>query len=244
MQWFKHDTDAITDAKIKKLIMRYGADGYAIYFHCIELIAGSVSEHNITFELEHDAEIIADNLKIQGTSDTSAVDRVNQIMRYIVSLGLFEENNGHIFCFKILKRLDTSMTSNPKMREIITSAKKSHDTIMINHDGIMQEEKRREEKRIDNKDTRETPDKPAKRATFQKPSLDDVKSYCQERNNKVDPSKFLAYYESNGWKVGRNPMKDWRAAVRTWEANGYDSKHGYSKPLPVQTRTAFLDMED
>ena len=244
MQWFKHDTDAITDAKIKKLIMRFGADGYAIYFHCIELIAGSVSEHNITFELEHDAEIIADNLKIQGTSDTSAVDRVNQIMRYIVSLGLFEENNGHIFCFKILKRLDTSMTSNPKMREIITSAKKSHDTIMINHDGIMQEEKRREEKRIDNKDTRETPDKPAKRATFQKPSLDDVKAYCQERKNKVDPAKFLAYYDSNGWKVGRNAMKDWRAAVRTWEGNGYDSKPSYSKPLPIHTQTKMLDLED
>ena len=54
----------------------------------------------------------------------------------------------------------------------------------------------------------ETPDKPAKRASFQKPSLDDVKAYCKERNNKVDPSKFLAYYESNGWKVGRNAMKD------------------------------------
>jgi hypothetical protein len=94
------------------------------------------------------------------------------------------------------------------------------------------------------KDKEETPDKPAKRASFQKPSLDEVKAYCQERKNKVDPAKFLAYYDSNGWKVGRNAMKDWRAAVRTWEGNGYDSKQSYSKPLPVQTRTAFLDMED
>ena len=94
------------------------------------------------------------------------------------------------------------------------------------------------------KDKEDAPDKPAKRVTFQKPSLDDVKAYCQERNNKVDPSKFVAYYESNGWKVGRNAMKDWRAAVRTWEGNGYDQKPGYSKPLPVQTRTTFLDMED
>ena len=104
MQWFKHDADASSDAKIKKLVMRYGADGYAIYFHCIELIVGNLSEQNITFELEHDAEIIADNLKIQGTSDTSPVDRVNQIMRFIVGLGLFEESNGHITCYKILKK--------------------------------------------------------------------------------------------------------------------------------------------
>lgn len=248
MQWFKHDTDAATDAKIRKLIMRYGTDGYAIYFHCIELIVGNVSEHNITFELEHDAEIIADNLKIQGTSDTSPVDRVNQIMKYIVSLGLFEESKGRIFCYKILKRLDSSMTSSTKMRGIITRAKQSHDKVMISHDSVMQEEKRIEEKRIEQKRTEEkreeTPDKPAKRASFQKPSLDDVKSYCLERKNKVDPNKWLSYYESNGWKVGRNPMKDWRAAVRTWESNGYDQKPGYSKPLPVQTRTTFLDMED
>ncbi|NCB47446.1 helix-turn-helix domain-containing protein [bacterium] len=85
---------------------------------------------------------------------------------------------------------------------------------------------------------------PAKRASFQKPSLDDVKAYCIERKNKVDPAKFMSYYESNGWKVGRNPMKDWRAAVRTWEGNGYDQKPSYSKPLPIQTRTTFLDMED
>ena len=97
MQWFKHDTDASTDARIKKLILRYGPTGYAVYFHCLELIAGDISESNITFELEHDAEIIADDLKVQGTAQTSAVDLVNIIMRYIVELGLFEEQNSHIF---------------------------------------------------------------------------------------------------------------------------------------------------
>jgi hypothetical protein len=40
----------------------------------------------------------------------------------------------------------------------------------------------------------------------------------------VDPERFFAYYESNGWKVGRNAMKDWRAAVRTWERNSFSSK--------------------
>ena len=88
---------------------------------------------------------------------------------------------------------------------------------------------------------RETPDKPA-RVRFSKPSLDEVTAYCQERGNKVVPTKFLAYYDSNGWKVGKNPMKDWKAAVRTWEGNGYDAKQGNSKPLPVQTRTTFLDI--
>lgn len=52
---------------------------------------------------------------------------------------------------------------------------------------------------------------------FQKPSLSEVAQYCRERANKVDPEQFYNFYESNGWKVGKNPMKDWHAAVRTWE---------------------------
>jgi hypothetical protein len=54
---------------------------------------------------------------------------------------------------------------------------------------------------------------------FVRPTIEEVGEYCRERGSKVDPSKFFAYYESNGWRVGRNPMKDWRAAVRTWESN-------------------------
>lgn len=52
---------------------------------------------------------------------------------------------------------------------------------------------------------------------FVRPSEEEVRAYCIERKNNVDPEQFIAFYESNGWKVGRNPMKDWKAAVRTWE---------------------------
>lgn len=54
---------------------------------------------------------------------------------------------------------------------------------------------------------------------FVKPQVAEVDAYCKERNNGVDAEKFCSYYEANGWKVGRNPMKDWKAAVRTWERN-------------------------
>lgn len=52
---------------------------------------------------------------------------------------------------------------------------------------------------------------------FQKPSLDDIRAYCISRANNVDPEQFFNFYESKGWMVGKTPMKDWRAAVRTWE---------------------------
>jgi len=53
------------------------------------------------------------------------------------------------------------------------------------------------------------------------PTLSEVSQYCAERNNNVDSAKWFDYYSSNGWRVGRNPMRDWKAAVRTWEKNSY-----------------------
>jgi hypothetical protein len=153
MVWFKHDSNASFDPKLKKLILRYGPEGYAIYFHCLELIASDVKETNITFELNHDAEIIADNLKIKGNSNISAIDKVNTIMEYIIELDLFEESQDHIFCFKLLKRMDQSMTGSSKMRKLITAAKEKNGFVMINHDDVMiyhdDVMNRREEKRTD-----------------------------------------------------------------------------------------------
>lgn len=61
-----------------------------------------------------------------------------------------------------------------------------------------------------------------KRKRFEKPTLSQITQYCLERNNNVNAEQFYDYYESNGWKVGKNSMKDWKACVRTWERNGYD----------------------
>jgi DNA-binding transcriptional MerR regulator len=55
------------------------------------------------------------------------------------------------------------------------------------------------------------------RMIFIVPSLEEVSAYCQERNNNVDSQKFYNFYESKGWMVGKNKMKDWKASVRTWE---------------------------
>lgn len=52
---------------------------------------------------------------------------------------------------------------------------------------------------------------------FTPPSVDEVRAYCQERRNGVDPQAFVDFYTSKGWMVGKNKMKDWRAAVRNWE---------------------------
>ena len=67
-----------------------------------------------------------------------------------------------------------------------------------------------------------------KRKRFEKPTISDIEQYCIERNNNVNAEQFFDYYESNGWRVGKNSMKDWKAAVRTWERSEY-RKHNYKK---------------
>lgn len=60
--------------------------------------------------------------------------------------------------------------------------------------------------------------------SFKKPTLEEVESYCEERKNNINAQKFIDYYESNGWKVGRASMKDWKACIRTWEQRNKEKK--------------------
>lgn len=57
-----------------------------------------------------------------------------------------------------------------------------------------------------------------KEERFRKPTVSEVKAYCEERRNTIDAQAFVDFYDSKGWKVGNTPMRDWKAAVRTWEA--------------------------
>lgn len=81
------------------------------------------------------------------------------------------------------------------------------------------------------------------RPRFVPPSVDDIRNYCLERNNNVDPEAFFDYYTSNGWVVGKNTkMKDWRAAVRNWERHEAEFKRTGTAQAPKQGGNVFLDM--
>ena len=69
---------------------------------------------------------------------------------------------------------------------------------------------------------------------FSPPSVEEVTAYVDEKQYNVDPESFIAFYESNGWKVGKNPMKDWKAAVRTWHG-----RHKEETKTPKQLQDEF-----
>ena len=136
MKWFKHDSDANRDEKLQNVLLDYGLEGYGLYWYCLELITYDVDQYNLTFDLRHDARIIARNV---GSTEK----RVEEMMKYFIEIGLFECSQGHITCLKLLKRLDQSMTSKSAYRAAINTAKeqlkleklinptpKGHDRVM------------------------------------------------------------------------------------------------------------------
>mgnify|MGYP000725150182 FL=1 len=77
---------------------------------------------------------------------------------------------------------------------------------------------------------------------FIPPTVDEVAAYCQERGNSLDPDAFVDFYASKGWMVGKNPMKDWKAAVRTWErSEGRGTSGAGNRVQPRATEEHGLD---
>ena len=145
------------------------------------------------------------------------VDIVRSALKLLDSLRLVEiKDDQTIYMEEVQRMIGSESWSADRVRKY----REKQKLLQCNTDVTSCNEEIEIEKEIDiEKDN----NKPQKR--FAKPTIDEVKAYCQERNNNVDAEKWYNYYSSNGWKVGRNPMKDWKAAVRTWERSGEGGKH-------------------
>ena len=111
------------------------------------------------------------------------------------------------------KNKESDETSENQLKPIETKENQTKPT-------ESQKEKEKKEKERNEKESENII--PLKR--FIPPTVDEVALYCFERHNHVSAQKFVDYYSSNGWKVGKNPMKDWKAAVRTWERSEFTER--------------------
>lgn len=208
MKWFKHFSNAHNDNALNKVRMRYGAEGYAIYWYCLELIAGDLEGENANFELSHDAEVIGFNLKIDQL-------KVEEIMRYMVDLKLFEQSDSTITCLKMAKFLDKKTTRNKEIHKIIDSfndISNVADKYEIVADKSKQsrlEEKRREENRniIANRKTTISNDFSPNEANIK---------FAQD--NHLNLSHELEQFKNHALANGKKYI-DWQAALRTWLGN-------------------------
>jgi hypothetical protein len=142
MKWFKHDTDANMDAKLQEVMLDYGLEGYGLYWYCIELIAQRVNGDNLTFELEHDCRIIARNTG-------STPQKVEQMMKSFIKLGLLNTEDGHVFCLKLASRCDDFTAKAVRRNGVKALNNQSVGVSPIKSVFVPLEEEVEEEKEID-----------------------------------------------------------------------------------------------
>ena len=221
--WLKLYDDFFGSLRIKKLRKMAGGDTYLLIYLKMQLKAmktGGVLafrgvEQNIADELALDLD--------------EAPDDVRVTLAYLCSCGLAETSDEINFFFPYsVENTGSEGASAQRNRDYRARKASLCDTTVTiplrERDGEIEKEI---EKDIEIE--RE------KKKRFAPPTLEEVTAYCKERGNGVDPQHFFDYYTANGWKVGKNPMKDWKAAVRSWENNGFGVKkqhqNGRHKPV-------------
>ena len=155
------------------------------------------------------------------------IGTVKQALSIFKELGLIDVlENGAIYMLDIQNFIGRGSSEADRKREYRQRIESDRTNVLTNVRQISDktppeieielEKEIKIEKEIDSSASTTT-----KRKRFEKPTLSEIEQYCIERNNNVNAEQFFDYYESNGWKVGKNSMKDWKAAVRTWERSGY-----------------------
>ena len=227
MKWFKHDTDANMDAKLQEVMLDYGLEGYGLYWYCIELIAQRVNGDNLTFELEHDCRIIARNTG-------STPQKVEQMMKSFIHLGLLNADNGHVFCLKLASRCDDFTAKAVRRNGIKTLSNQSVGVSPTNSDFVPLEEEEEVRKRSKKKEERSQVVNdsfehwwklfPSKRRTNKKGCLAKWKTQCKDLTldhieelanvisadvlNKASECKDITFYPQSTTYLNQERWKD------------------------------------
>ena len=186
--------------------------------------------------LKNDGKLVV-NERIPYSADMLAsvtghqVGTIKQALSVFKDLGLIDVlDNGAIYMLDIQNFIGKGSSEADRKREYRQRIETDRTNVQTNLRQISEksppeieielEKDIETEKEIDNKcaSTKQ------KRKRFVKPTISDIEQYCSEKNISINAQQFIDYYESNGWKVGRNSMKDWQATVRRWSSNNYGKK--------------------
>lgn len=237
VKWIKITTDMFDNRKIRHLRRLPEGNNIVLIWVMLLTMAGRCNAGGMIFLTEnipYNAKMLADELDFEESTvrlALEALERFNMVSTAgdMLMIDGWEEHQNIEGMEKIResKRLAQARW-RAKKKELPSTVDSTR--YLVDH----AEEDKEEEKEVE-----EDKESKGRAKRFTPPSLEEVEAYCRERGNRVDPERFLDYYTSNGWKVGKNTMKDWKAAVRTWEKS--DKQTG-RKDNGFQTSNPFLEM--
>lgn len=215
--WLKLKEDFFGSKRIKKLRNMAGGDTYLIIYLKLQLKAMK-TDGVITYD--HLEDNIADELALDLDENP---DDIRATLIYLASCGLAESSDDSLFFPFAVENVGSESSSAQRVRECRERKNALQcNTTVTEVKQLCNGEKEIEieiEKEIEREEAR-----PRARTRFIKPTVEEVRAYCAERRNNVDAERFVDHYTANDWKVGKNPMKDWKAAVRNWERNEYGNE--------------------
>ena len=170
-----------------------------------------------------------DEEKIQRDTKWFTIDTVRIALNLYKSLGLIYADDNGVLCLTGHESMVGSTTDYADQKKLQRENNQNLlpgigvDNVHSNvHENVHTDIRDKDIKILDTRDkeiNNNTPPKSPSRGkgVFVKPSVDEVRAYCKERNNGIDAEAFIDFYESKGWKIGKDSMKDWKASVRNWE---------------------------
>lgn len=210
--WIKLKTDFFEDDKIDFIMSQKNGSEYIVLYQLLCL--KSANNNGCLGSKIGDILLKWDEEKIQRECKYFDIDTIRVALSLYKNLGLVYEGNDDLIRISNFENMVGSETIGAKR---IREWREKKDLLHCNN-GVTQEieidididKDIKKEKNNINVILKE-------KKKFVKPSIEEIKQYCSERNNGIEAESFYDFYESKGWKIGNTPMKDWKAAVRTWE---------------------------
>jgi len=231
--WLKLQDGFFNSKRIKKLRKLAGGDTYTIIYLKMQLLAMKTDGYLKWTGLEND---FASELALDLDEDP---DNVKVTLAYLQNCGLIETSDDvYFFLPYAVENTGSESASAERVRQF-----RERQALQCNAEVTQVKRLRNGEKEIEKEietDTERELEKPARAKSFIPPTVEEVTAYCRERDNFIDPQHFIDYYEARNWMLGKTKMKDWKAAVRTWEQrNG--TKPGAKRINTAEVDTADLD---
>lgn len=222
--WLKLQKDFFGSVRIKKLRSIAGGDTFTIIY--LKLLLHTIDTDGV-IEYQGIENTISDELALVLDEDP---DNVGLCLNYLRSVGLAEIRKDSVFLPEAVENVGSETASTQRWRDWkkrqeeakSVGFQQNSNTLPTQRQQIANVEKIREEKEKSREDIKKEDisneiSKKESPKRFTPPTVEEVQAYISENNYIIDSQKFIDYYQSNGWIVGKTKMKDWKATVRGWE---------------------------
>ena len=218
IRWIKIATDIFEDEKIKLIRDEPDADTIIVLWFEMLSLAGRCNSDGVLMLNERTPY----TTKMLSTIFGRKPETVERALEIFESYGMVEVIDGAITIPNWSKHQNS--TGMEKIREQNKNRQAEFRTRQKN--SILPEQEKQKETVIEDAPKQE---KKQKSTRFVKPTIEEIDAYCKERNNGIDARNFFYHYESKNWHIGKDPMKNWKAAVHTWELKREGSKDAGNK---------------